>query len=156
MQEDGARTASHGYIPRAPHSWFTGRVPSPLVTRTDAGYSPLPYAQALALRQDWLRSAASGGTIDNYAGKRLFPRVTWRADLIVRICDGRLEGLHLQARARNISLGGVGVVTRAPIPAGAAVTVALAESLESVSGSVVHCTKIIQGFLVGISWCAPD
>jgi hypothetical protein len=119
-------------------------------------FPPLLGQSPHAILESWVGEAELTGHADSYLGKRRWPRFTWDAIMLVRIRDGKLEGKILRVRARNVSLGGVGVVTRTPLPAGTSVEVMVEGRPGGLRGEVVHCTTCIQGHLVGISLPAPD
>lgn len=104
----------------------------------------------------WVEDARRCGRTDTYLGKRQHPRWTWSVDLLVRVDDGPMMDQTLPARAVNVSLGGVGMIVRAPLRAGVGVTIRVTSETEAVSGTVVHCTKIMQGYLVGLSFASPS
>jgi hypothetical protein len=108
-------------------------------------------ADAKGQIRQWVSQAMSTGTVDPYPGKRRHPRVNWEVPAIVRTeSDGRARLLYV--KTRNVSLGGVAVVCRAPLRAMAAVQVCMGGEEHCVTGRVMHCTQMLGSYLIGIEF----
>ncbi len=102
--------------------------------------------------QDWVNDARSHGTTDNYKGKRAFERTTWSASLAVRILNGPDKGSVIMVKARDISSGGVGFISRQKIDHHTRLEICAGNNARSVIGRVVHTTNTLGGQIVGVEF----
>jgi len=100
----------------------------------------------------WVSEAESTGEKDPYLGKRQHPRFTWNVVVLIRVRTGALAGKVIRARARNVSLGGMGVQVRSQLEAETLVDVSIEGRPHSVCARVVHCTKAMTGNLLGVNF----
>jgi len=100
----------------------------------------------------WVSEAELNGEKDPYLGKRRHPRFTWNVIVLMRVCSGPLKGKVIRARTMNISLGGLGVHVRSTLQAGTTLEIMIEGRPYGVRGSVVHCTPLVTGNLLGISF----
>ncbi len=105
--------------------------------------------------QDWVRVAGRDGQADNYLGKRAHVRTTWTASLAIRILTGPDKGKVVMAKARDVSLGGVGFVSRLKIDQHTRLEICAGNNARSVVGRVTHQTRTLNGFIVGVEFDAP-
>ena len=110
--------------------------------------------QAAVVRR-WLVHAERTGTTDSYVGKRAWPRTTWSVSVIVKIISGRSTGELVYARGKDVSLGGIGFISRRNIPALTAVEIWAADHPQCVSGRVMHSTRTVNGYIIGVAFDAP-
>ena len=105
--------------------------------------------------RNWVAEAQRTGTTDTYSGKRVWTRTTWGVSVVVKIVSGRNHGELVYARGKDVSLGGIGFVSRREIPVHTAVDIWAAEHPQCVSGRVMHCTRTVGGFIVGVALDTP-
>ncbi len=101
---------------------------------------------------DWVNDARRNGTTDNYKGKRLHERTTWNASLAVRILTGPDKGSVIMVKARDVSLGGVGFLSRQKINHHTRLEICAGNNARSVTGRVVHTTNTLGGQIVGVEF----
>jgi hypothetical protein len=99
----------------------------------------------------WLTEAKRDGIVDDYAGKRRWPRVTWQTQVTLQI-DTPRGTRTVFAAARDISEGGIGLRVRERLAAMTPVRVIIGETNEFVIGRVAHCTDSLGGFVIGIEF----
>jgi hypothetical protein len=104
----------------------------------------------------WVAEAELTGEKDPYLGKRRHPRFTWSVVVLIRVRSGRLAGKIIRARARNISLGGMGILVRSELESGTIVEISIEGRRFSVGATVMHCTKAMTGNLLGVSFGSPE
>ncbi len=65
---------------------------------------------------------------------------------------------HVLATMHNLSLEGLAMRTRRPIPVGTRISIALHQPEMSCYGHALvrHCTQAPIGYLVGLEFCLPD
>lgn len=65
---------------------------------------------------------------------------------------------HLLATMHNLSLDGLAMRTRRPIPIGTKISIAMHQPEMSCYGAAIvrHCTAASIGYLVGVEFCAED
>ena len=112
------------------------------------------YDQASVVRS-WLDQAERTGTTDLYVGKRAWPRTTWSVSVVVKIVSGRSTGELVYARGKDVSLGGIGFISRRNIPAHTVVEIWAADHPQCVSGRVMHSTRTVGGYIIGVAFDAP-
>lgn len=106
----------------------------------------------LAVVESWVGEAEITGTMDSYLGKRHWPRFTWNAVVLIRIKGGALSGKVIRARAKNVSMSGIGILVRSMVQPGTPVEITIEGRPYGVAGCVAHCTRIINGNLLGVSF----
>ncbi len=102
--------------------------------------------------EQWVQDARRHGTTDNYKGKRAHERTTWSASLAVRILSGPDKGLVIMVKARDVSMGGVGFVSRQKIDQHTRLEICAGNNARSVIGRVVHTTNTLGGQIVGVEF----
>jgi hypothetical protein len=102
--------------------------------------------------QDWVQDACRQGTTDNYKGKRAHERTTWNASLAVRILTGPDKGSVIMVKARDVSLGGVGFLSRQKIEHHTRLEICAGNNARSVIGRVVHTTNTLGGQIIGVEF----
>ncbi|MCA9250158.1 MAG: PilZ domain-containing protein [Phycisphaerae bacterium] len=102
--------------------------------------------------EEWVQDARRCGTTDNYQGKRAFARTTWNATLAIRILTGPDKGLVIMVKARDVSLGGVGFLSRQKIDQHTRLEICAGNNTRSVIGRVVHTTNTLGGQIVGVEF----
>ena len=122
----------------------------------DTFMPPQCYGEPASVIESWVAEASLTGHRDPYPGKRMNPRFTWNVVVLLRIHTGQLAGKIIRARTRNVSLGGIGVQLRSVLPAGTFVEVMIEGRPFGVHGNVVHCTRLINGNLVGVRFDQPE
>ncbi len=100
----------------------------------------------------WLASAREVGVEDGYRGKRVAPRFTWSAPVMVEVLGTRRPGEAAYAYASDISAGGMGLRCRQPVGVFQRLRVTLDETGENLCGQVRHCTRTATGYLIGIEF----
>lgn len=105
--------------------------------------------------QAWVREAARDGKTDTYTGKRTTPRTTWDAPLAIKILSGLDKGKVIMAKARDISLGGLGLISRVEIPQHVEVEISVGSNARSAKGRIMHSSKALGGFIIGIKFDIP-
>ena len=108
------------------------------------------FLERWGLMKKWVeRARLKGGLADTYEGKRRFERIRYPAHAELRITteDGERS---IPIVMQDMSLGGLGFMSREAIPVGTAAQVRIAEHPEQIEGEVSHCTKIRGGFAVGL------
>ena len=102
--------------------------------------------------QDWVQDARRQGTTDNYQGKRAHERTTWNTILAVRVLTGPDKGSVIMVKARDVSLGGVGFVSRQKLEQHTRLEICAGNNNRSVIGRVVHTTNTLGGQIVGVEF----
>ena len=102
--------------------------------------------------ESWVGEAEITGTMDPYLGKRHWPRFTWNAVVLIRVKGGPLSGKVIRARSKNVSMTGIGILIRSVIQPCTPVEISVEGRPYGVPGSVAHCTPIISGNLLGVSF----
>lgn len=100
----------------------------------------------------WVTEAELTGRTDSYLGKRKYPRFTWNAIVLMRVRSGKLAGKVIRARSQNVSMGGMGIRLRSTLQAGTSVEIMVEGRPFGVTGTVAHCTKTLNGNLVGVTF----
>jgi hypothetical protein len=106
----------------------------------------------MAVVESWVGEAEITGTMDSYLGKRHWPRFTWDAIVLIRVKSGEFSGKVIRARARNVSMTGIGIQIRSVLQSGTSVEIMIEGRPYGVSGAVAHCTPILNGNLLGVSF----
>ena len=104
----------------------------------------------------WLQQARQTGRTNAYAGKRRTPRTTWDAALEVHVPGSAGRTVTHYASARDISEGGMGLQCRQAIPDCTLVRVCPAGELKGVSAMVMHCTRTVSGYIIGLEFHFDD
>ncbi|GJM25910.1 MAG: hypothetical protein DHS20C16_23250 [Phycisphaerae bacterium] len=102
--------------------------------------------------EGWVKDARREGTTDNYKGKRVHERTTWNASLAVRILTGPDKGSVIMVKARDVSLGGAGFISRQKIDHHTRLEICAGNNARSVIGRVVHTTNTLGGQIVGVEF----
>jgi hypothetical protein len=93
------------------------------------------------------------------AERRATPRFSCTRGVFFQFLTGRGEDLWRKARIADVSVGGIGLVTSASLPAGSRVAVDLNEAHERLSrravARVVHARPLSAGVLLGCAWLGP-
>jgi hypothetical protein len=116
----------------------------------DTFMPPVVIGDPQAVVARWFAEAQLTGEIDAYLGKRAHPRCTWNAVVLIRVCGGELAGKIIRAHARNVSLGGMGILIRSQLEADVQVEVSVEGRPHSIKAIVVHCTRAVTGNLLGL------
>ena len=104
----------------------------------------------------WLQQARQTGRTNAYAGKRRTPRTTWHAALEVYVSKSAGRSVTHYATARDISEGGIGLQCRQAIPDCTLVQICQAGELKGVWAMVMHCTRSLSGYIIGLEFCFDD
>lgn len=108
-----------------------------------------------AVIHEWVREASKGGMKDSYEGKRAHTRTTWSTPLAVKILSGPDKNTVVMVKAKDVSLGGVGFISRLQIPLHVEVEICAGNSARCVKGRVKHATNTVSGFIIGVEFDTP-
>ncbi len=111
-------------------------------------------SESLTIR-DWTEEAQISGVTDHYAGKRAHPRTTWSVSVVVKITSGKDTGELVYAKSKDVSLGGIGLLSRHNIPPHTAVEIWAGNHGQGVSGRVMHSTRTVAGYIIGVAFNTP-
>ena len=112
--------------------------------------------EPVSIVESWVSEAEITGTTDSYLGKRRWPRFTWNVEVLLHIKTGPLMNQTMTARAKNVSMGGMGIQLRTILPAGTRVEILVEDRPFGVEASVVHCTRMLTGYLLGVCFIFPS
>ena len=118
----------------------------------DTYMPPVCAGEPAAVIERWVAEAELNGEADSYLGKRAHPRFTWNVIVLLRVHTGELAGKIIRARTHNISLGGMGIHIRSTLLSGTELEIMVEGRPFGVPASVVHCTKTMNGNLLGVSF----
>lgn len=110
---------------------------------------PAPQQGPAETRRQWLEQARQTGVGDTFGSKRQQPRFSWRALLDIRITSTGDPAEPLNARARDISAGGLMFFCREQIGPSTSAEVSVAGEVKAVPVVVKHCTQTPGGYLIG-------
>lgn len=87
-------------------------------------------------------------------GRRTEERWPFAGTVEVWLPEGAYGERHLLATLHNLSVGGLAMRTRRPIPADTKITLAVHEPQLSCYGSAIvrHCTQAAVGYLIGVEF----
>ena len=112
-------------------------------------------AKEIAIIESWNEEAEKTGTTDTYTGKRAWLRTTWNAPVIIKLTSGKNAGELIHAKAKDVSLGGIGIISRNDIPMHTAIEIWVGNHQQGVPGRVMHSTRTMVGFIIGVAFNTP-
>jgi hypothetical protein len=95
---------------------------------------------------------------DQYSETRRADRWPFPGTVEIWLPEGCYGDGHLLATMHNLSLDGLAMRTRRPIPIGTKISIAMHQPEVSCYGAAIvrHCTAASIGYLVGVEFCAED
>ena len=113
---------------------------------------PVRESNEVATVTRWVTSARRTGATDTYVGKRRWARTTWSTSLAVKTLSGRQAGEITYARAKDVSLGGMGFLVRKRLKLNTQIEIAVEGHTQTVRAVVMHCTATLGAFIVGVAF----
>jgi hypothetical protein len=108
--------------------------------------------QRAALKQRWLRQAREAGESDSYTGKRRQARLTWQAQLEVKVASaGGGTETHI-ATACDISTEGIGLLCRQKLELFSKIEITPPGEAVGPLAVVRQCTPTLNAYLVGAAF----
>lgn len=106
---------------------------------------------------EWLRDALAHSTpMDGPLIRRSVPRRCWSDFYVLRSAESP-DTTGTFVRGINVSTGGVGCISRSGLGVGEVFDLSPMEEVrEPVRVRVVHCTRTVQGYKVGLAFVPAD
>jgi hypothetical protein len=104
---------------------------------------------------EWVADAAAQSESDAYLGKRQTLRYVWPAAIEAVIKPGAPGERKIYVTGRDVSEGGIGLLTRHDVPIGTPIWLRYADDGDKcpwVPGKIVHSTRTVAGYRLGVQF----